>query len=878
MTNTIWDILRDIEPALVTMAWRGGIWILLVVLLLASLPKISAAIRHWIAFCGLLGLLFVSVLGFMNLRLTVVRSAPPVSVQMPVVVTPLPEVPTKALPLPVGHIDTVASTATASVEPPAAQISIAEVITPAPSPPFPWLVMIWAIGVSIFVMRLAFCAFQLRRWHTLSTVVPPAIASTAEKLCKELHLRVRVAVRMSHIPVMPMAWGIFRPTVLLPPEAEEWSSSRLRAVLLHELSHVRRGDVLTGTIAMLAASIHWFNPVVWFVFRRMQSDRELACDNAVLAENMLASDYATHLLAIGAGHPTCKDPLMLASTMARADTVEERIVTVLDASISRRRLNALAGWTVSLVVLAIATVVGSVQLLAAAPQNEAPLGIDINGPMTFQTARYAAVATLSSDGTSGHLHLVDLKDNSIVWSVETTLPPHDRPLMGKDHVLLMTSNRTLHCHAIADGALLWSHQTDEEDEYFLDAIQSNAPHDVRAILATLSGTQIILDVKTGERSSIGSFFGGAQSGQPIGASDQEVPPQFRDAYLEQRPTEYINDPQHLLAKEVRTRAVESLRNSSLIRSKDTQVLILDQYQEFPSGSLGQPGEVNMWTDDGTGRVIAYFSGDLDRTRRRVHSDQLSVADTRPPSFDLMIFLEMLDGPMDPQSKFTDTINPNAVEGDPFFSDTDDWDVIAVGGRHVIPVAQFTEETTEARSGYVAAGTFSELTDDFWNFGTSTELDLTVSQSSASINGHGTLSAVLVGNLGGQVEEQPRQSVPVYATSYDRIAEILVKEGDTVFEGTLLFKLMGGAATVRIRNASIELEEAVAKLDAIEENSAGRERLQREVKRRRSSLEKAAGQLVNLTVRSPAKGKVLKVHATVGEAPSTRSPVVTIQPD
>ncbi|MEZ5323725.1 MAG: hypothetical protein R3F19_01460 [Verrucomicrobiales bacterium] len=70
------DALRELEPTILTMAWRGGVWMLLVAALLACLCKASASARHWFAFCGMTGLLFVSVLGLMDARLTIVRSAP----------------------------------------------------------------------------------------------------------------------------------------------------------------------------------------------------------------------------------------------------------------------------------------------------------------------------------------------------------------------------------------------------------------------------------------------------------------------------------------------------------------------------------------------------------------------------------------------------------------------------------------------------------------------------------------------------------------------------------------------------------------------------------------------------------------------------------
>ncbi|MEZ5323724.1 MAG: M56 family metallopeptidase [Verrucomicrobiales bacterium] len=595
-------------------------------------------------------------------------------------------------------------------EGPAAPAASATSLSLAPHPvadetsaaaPLPWLAIFWVSGVSIFGLRMLAGMIQLRWRRKSSSPAPAPIANAAMELCRQLSIRVPVAVLMAHRHAMPMTWGVLRPAVLLPPDAEEWPESRLRAVLLHELSHLRRADVLTGTIAMFASACHWFNPVAWFVFHLMQSDRELACDDAVLAEGMLPSDYASHLLAISGGDPASGVPTALASAMARTGGVEERIVTVLDAGISRHRMSAMTGWAVSIAALVTASVVGSVQLLIAEPQDQSPPGppgIDINGPMTFQTASHACVATVAENGTSGHLHLVDLKDNSLIWSIDTALPPHDRPLMSKGHVLLMTSDRTLHCYAIADGALRWSHETDQEAEYFLDAVQYDGQGGSIVILATLGGDQITLDVETGNGKMISYLIESDERELHIGPSLQssgsltgfmiesgeEVPPQFRDAYLNQRPTGYINDPQHLLAKEVRSKLVESLRGSSLERNQDTQVFILNQNQKFPLVTT----DYGLWTDDARGLTIAYYLGDQSRVRSWPGGIRVPEFRNQTPSFELMAFLDSIDEPMEPQSKFADMVNP------------DEWNVIVQGSGHVFPVSHEARTSGDAeRSGY-----------------------------------------------------------------------------------------------------------------------------------------------------------------------------------
>ena len=67
---------------------------------------------------------------------------------------------------------------------------------------------------------------------------------------------------------MPVAAGIFRPAVIMPADADTWSESRLRVVLLHELAHVKRRDCLTHVLAQAACAFHWFNPLAWLAVKR----------------------------------------------------------------------------------------------------------------------------------------------------------------------------------------------------------------------------------------------------------------------------------------------------------------------------------------------------------------------------------------------------------------------------------------------------------------------------------------------------------------------------------------------------------------------------------------------------------------------------------
>ena len=78
--------------------------------------------------------------------------------------------------------------------------------------------------------------------------------------------------------------GLFQPTLLLPVHVrDKFDPTELRLIFLHELAHLKRGDVIAQGLIALLQILHWFNPILWFAFRRMRIDREPATDALVLS-------------------------------------------------------------------------------------------------------------------------------------------------------------------------------------------------------------------------------------------------------------------------------------------------------------------------------------------------------------------------------------------------------------------------------------------------------------------------------------------------------------------------------------------------------------------------------------------------------------------
>ncbi len=101
--------------------------------------------------------------------------------------------------------------------------------------------------------------------------------------CKEnIHFHKKVILGYSSLIKSPITFGVFRPYIVMPNNISTLSTDEITYVMLHELYHCKRRDMLVNYFMYLSKTVYWFNPVVWFFLREMKTEMEISCDYAVL--------------------------------------------------------------------------------------------------------------------------------------------------------------------------------------------------------------------------------------------------------------------------------------------------------------------------------------------------------------------------------------------------------------------------------------------------------------------------------------------------------------------------------------------------------------------------------------------------------------------
>jgi Zn-dependent protease with chaperone function len=262
----------------------------------------------------------------------------------------------------------------------AAGISAATLSRPAITLPVFWALYLFAAWAAIAGWSLLGVGRGLWHLHVLRNSCVPVDTTVLDARLQETleHSRsTKAAVLCTSAMVqVPTAIGLVRPAVVIPEWVmQELSPNELHQILLHELAHLRRYDDWTNLAQKVVKALFFFHPAVWWIEKQVSLEREMACDDAVVAETEGPRAYAECLAHLAEKTLIQRSVALAQAALGRLRHTSLRVAQLLDAN---RPATTGRSWKPAVSLLA-AFAVASVVVVSRAPrligfEDGAPIG------------------------------------------------------------------------------------------------------------------------------------------------------------------------------------------------------------------------------------------------------------------------------------------------------------------------------------------------------------------------------------------------------------------------------------------------------------------------------------------------------------------------
>ena len=162
----------------------------------------------------------------------------------------------------------------------------------------PWVAGLYGLGLLAMTLRLCLgLAGSIRLRARSEAMAQGEWIAAMQRMAKAMQLRVLPALHWSREVTSPVVMGLIKPAILLPVAlVNRLTPAQVEAVLAHELAHLCRRDTWAVAVQRLAETVLFFHPAVWWMSRRLETAREQACDDLVVATGCDPTDYAEALL------------------------------------------------------------------------------------------------------------------------------------------------------------------------------------------------------------------------------------------------------------------------------------------------------------------------------------------------------------------------------------------------------------------------------------------------------------------------------------------------------------------------------------------------------------------------------------------------------
>ena len=200
-----------------------------------------------------------------------------------------------------------------------------------------FLLVAWALIACMMTMRLAVGLWRLQQLRETCKPVDPALLDPAlAALFAELNASQAATARPVVLATsdrirVPAAIGLWKPMIVLPAWVlRDVAPAELGIILRHEFAHLRHWDDWTNLIQKCVRALFFFHPAVWWIERRLSLEREMACDDAVVAQTSNPAGYASCLVSLLERSLAERGWTMAQAFVHRARETSMRLARILD--------------------------------------------------------------------------------------------------------------------------------------------------------------------------------------------------------------------------------------------------------------------------------------------------------------------------------------------------------------------------------------------------------------------------------------------------------------------------------------------------------------------------------------------------------------------
>lgn len=194
------------------------------------------------------------------------------------------------------------------------------------------LFALWIAGSALLLLRLCIGAWRIHQIRRdCSEVHLASLDPSVAKVLQEFRRNRKVTLFVSTEITVPAVLGFARPVIVFPARLmPQLSSEEVEVTLLHECAHLRRSDQWTNVLQKFVRAVFFFHPAVWWIERQLTLEREMACDDLVLAQVASPRNYASFLISFAEKLQNARTVALTQALVSRMHQMSLRVAQILD--------------------------------------------------------------------------------------------------------------------------------------------------------------------------------------------------------------------------------------------------------------------------------------------------------------------------------------------------------------------------------------------------------------------------------------------------------------------------------------------------------------------------------------------------------------------